>query len=84
MNNYRNMEKKSIYTKEEQKRLDEILSMTAEERHELAKQHSILLEQQQYKPEDFKHFDMTEEEFCSTYGYVDMDDFLSNYGLGKK
>lgn len=77
------MEKKSVYTKEEQERLNEILNMTPKERHELAKQHSILLEQQQFKPEDLKHFDMTNEEFCRTYGYVNLDDILSNNRIVK-
>lgn len=77
------MEKKSVYTKEEQERLNVMLNMTDEELHEFAKQQSILLENKQFKSEDFKHFDMTEEEFCRTYGYVDMDDLLSDYGLGK-
>lgn len=73
---------RNIHTKEEQAYFDNIARMTEKERKDFIMNQSILLEQQQFKPEDFKHFDMSEEEFCRTYGYVDLDDILTNYGLG--
>lgn len=69
---------KSIYTKEEQEFLNNYEYLSEEEKKEFFRRQTLLNEQ---NGADFKEFDMTDEEFCQTYGYVNLNDFLTNNGI---